>query len=71
MGLTSNHAMVFAQIHIPEEDDKLDINKYGIGAFIVQIRDRDTHKHMPGVKTGDMGPKHGYNSKENGWMILD
>jgi len=26
---------------------------------------------MPGVKTGDMGPKLGYNGKDNGWMVLD
>ena len=26
---------------------------------------------MPGIKTGDMGPKLGYNSKDNGWMTLD
>lgn len=26
---------------------------------------------MPGVKTGDMGPKFGYNSKDNGWMTLN
>jgi acyl-CoA oxidase len=25
---------------------------------------------MPGVKTGDMGPKFGYHSKDNGWMTL-
>lgn len=26
---------------------------------------------MPGIKTGDMGPKFGYQSKDNGWMTLD
>ena len=26
---------------------------------------------MPGVKTGDLGPKFGYHSKDNGWMTLD
>ena len=26
---------------------------------------------MPGVKTGDIGPKMGYNSKNNGWCTFD
>lgn len=25
---------------------------------------------MPGVKTGNLGPKFGYSSKDNGWMTL-
>ena len=54
---------------IPEDDGTM--NDYGIAPFIVQIRCRDTHKHLPGIKTGDMGPKFGYSSKDNGWMSLD
>jgi acyl-CoA oxidase len=45
-------------------------NDYGVCPFIVQIRDMKTHKHMPGIKTGDMGPKLGYNMKDNGWMTM-
>jgi acyl-CoA oxidase len=26
---------------------------------------------MPGVSTGDMGPKLGYNGKDNGWLTFD
>jgi acyl-CoA oxidase len=26
---------------------------------------------MPGIKTGDMGPKLGYFSKDNGWMTMN
>jgi len=26
---------------------------------------------MPGVKTGDLGPKFGFNSKDNGWCTFD
>jgi len=26
---------------------------------------------MPGVKAGDIGPKVGYNSKNNGWSSFD
>ena len=26
---------------------------------------------MPGIKSGDMGPKFGYHGKDNGWMTFD
>jgi acyl-CoA oxidase len=26
---------------------------------------------MPGVKTGDIGPKLGYSAKDNGWATFD
>jgi len=26
---------------------------------------------MPGVKTGDLGPKFGFNSKDNAWCTFD
>ena len=26
---------------------------------------------MPGIKTGDLGPKLGYNGKDNGWATFD
>lgn len=69
LGHTANHALVVARILIPEDDGE--INDYGVGMFIVQIRDLNTHCHMPGVKTGSIGPKFGFNSKDNGWMTLD
>ena len=65
----ANYALVFARLLIPDEEGE--INDYGIAPFIVQIRDTDTHKHMPGVKTGNLGPKFGYHDKDNGWMTLD
>lgn len=38
---------------------------------MVPIRDMKTHKHLPGVKCGNMGPKLGYTDKDNGWLVLD
>jgi len=38
---------------------------------MVQTRDVDTWKHMPGVKSGDIGPKLGYHSKDNGWASFE
>jgi acyl-CoA oxidase len=57
-----------ARLIIESEGSK---NDYGVAPFIVQIRDMDTHRHMPGVKSGDMGPKLGYHGKDNGWMTLN
>lgn len=30
-----------------------------------------THKPLPGIDVGDVGPKYGYNSKDNGFLILN
>ena len=54
--------MVFAQLIIGEK-------KYGVHAFVVRIRD-DDYKPMPGVECGDIGPKIGYFSKDNGYLFL-
>ena len=34
----------------------------------MQTRDKETFKVMPGIEMGDMGPKFGYDSKDNGWL---
>lgn len=47
MGRSATHVLVMAQILIPEEDGE--VNNYGVGMFIVQCRDGDTHKWMPGI----------------------
>lgn len=39
--------------------------------FLVQLRDLETWMPLKGVQCGDMGPKMGYNSKNNGWVIFD
>lgn len=69
MGRTSNYALIVARIKIPEEDGT--INDYGLGMFLVQCRDLNTHKHMPGVTSGEIGPKIGFSSKDNGWMTFN
>jgi acyl-CoA oxidase len=38
---------------------------------MVPLRDLNTFKHLPGVKTGDLGPKFGYTSKDNGYATFD
>ena len=61
MGRFATHALVMAKLVIEDND-------YGVAPFLVQIRDIKSHKHMPGIKSGDMGPKLGYWSKDNGWL---
>lgn len=64
LGITANHAVVFAKAVV-------DGNDYGVMPFLVQIRDFDSHLPMNGIKVGDIGSKLGYNSKDNGWLIFN
>ena len=64
LGLWANHAVVFAQCHASNKG-------YGVQAFMVQIRDTETHLPLPGIKVGDIGPKLGYHQKDNGWLMFD
>lgn len=64
LGIWANHALVFARTIVGDND-------YGVMAFIVQIRDMNTHLPLKGIQVGDIGPKFGYNSKDNGWLIFD
>lgn len=62
MGIICTHALVFAKMIIKG-------NSYGVHAFIVEIRDSNM-KPLPGVEVGDIGPKIGFHSKDNGYLIL-
>jgi len=64
LGLTSTHSCVYAQTII-------DGKNFGVQSFLVPIRDLNSHRPLPGVEVGDIGPKFGFNSKDNGYMILD
>jgi acyl-CoA oxidase len=61
---TSTHAVVMARLFLEGKD-------YGPHAFVVQLRDLGTHKALPGIKLGDIGPKFGYNGVDNGFMRFD
>jgi acyl-CoA oxidase len=65
LGRTANHAMVMARLIDGEGID------HGVHNFLVQLRSYDTHALLPGVKTGDIGPKIGYNNMDNGFAIFD
>jgi acyl-CoA oxidase len=61
---TSNISVIFAQLYI---DDK----NYGPHAFIVPIRNKETHMPLPGVILGDCGKKIGLDGVDNGFMIFN
>ncbi|XP_055971404.1 peroxisomal acyl-coenzyme A oxidase 1 isoform X2 [Sorex fumeus] len=64
LGKTSNHAIVLAQLITKGKS-------YGLHAFIVPIREIGTHKPLPGITIGDIGPKFGYEEMDNGYLKLD
>lgn len=61
LGKTANHAMVIARLVDGEGIDR------GIHNFLVPLRSMEDHKLLPGVETGDIGPKIGYNNMDNGY----
>ena len=42
--------------------------KVGVFPFILELRDRETRKIYDGIELGDIGPKIGYQSKDNGYL---
>ena len=64
LGATATHAVVMARLFCGGADR-------GPHAFIVQVRDLETHVPLPGVRVGDLGPKLGFGSVDNGWLELD
>lgn len=49
----------------------IDGKSYGPHPFIVQIRDMKTHEPLENVHVGDIGPKFGYNSMDNGFLLFN
>lgn len=63
LGKVANHAVVMAQLYIGGKN-------YGPHPFVVQIRDLKTHEPLPNVHVGDIGPKFGYNTMDNGFLLF-
>lgn len=61
LGLACSHAAVFARLISNGKD-------HGVQAFFVELRDPVTHIPHKGVEVGDIGPKLGYNTKDNGFL---
>ncbi|KAK3066588.1 hypothetical protein LTR53_017008, partial [Teratosphaeriaceae sp. CCFEE 6253] len=64
LGRTANYAVIMAQLVISGKP-------YGPHPFVVQIRDLKTHEPLPNVYVGDIGPKFGYNTMDNGYLLFN
>jgi len=65
LGRTANHAMVIARLIDGKCIDR------GIHNFLVPLRSMTDHMPLKGIKTGDIGPKIGYNNMDNGFAQFD
>ena len=64
LGMHSTHAVTYCKVIIFGKS-------YGVLPLLIQIRDTQTFMPMKGVELGDMGPKFGFNSKNNGWCSFN
>lgn len=64
LGKTATHAVVMAQLWTQGRC-------HGLHAFLLQLRDLETHHPLPGITLGDIGPKMGMNSNDNGFLRMD
>ncbi|KAJ8735313.1 hypothetical protein PYW07_006933 [Mythimna separata] len=64
LGKTVNYCIVVAQLYTKGEC-------HGTYPFMVPIRDEDTHMPLPGIKVGEIGPKMGYNTGDNGFLAFN
>lgn len=64
LGHASNYAIVMAQLYTKGIC-------HGIHAFIVQLRDEDTHVPLKGIKIGEIGAKLAMNANNNGYLGLE
>lgn len=63
LGTFANHGVVFANLIIKGKN-------LGIHPFLVPLRDYTTHQALPGIEVGDIGPKFGYQSMDNGYLAM-
>ena len=64
LGLSGSHAIVFARLVSNGKD-------HGVQAFFVEIRNPLTHIPAKGAIMGDIGPKLGYRTKDNGYLKFE
>lgn len=61
--MLAKYALLFAQLMVNG-------TSHGVHPLWVKIRD-DDHRPIPGVELGDIGPKLGYSSKDNGFLAFN
>ncbi|CAO3696615.1 unnamed protein product [Umbelopsis ramanniana] len=64
LGKAGTHACVMARLITQGKD-------HGPHPFIVQIRSLEDHRPRNGVTVGDIGPKFGFNTVDNGFVLFD
>jgi acyl-CoA oxidase len=66
LGTMANHTVLQAQLILGGKN-------LGPHLFIVPVRDLKTHEPLPGIKVGDIGPKHygGFSMVDNGFLRFD
>ena len=69
LGRTATHAVVVAQLMLPEGSGGEWVSK-GPRPFIVRVREKHSHLPREGITVGDIGPKYGYASMDNGYMLF-
>ena len=60
---TATHAVVYANLLVGDKN-------LGPHPFFVQLRSLIDHTPLDGIETGDVGPKLGYNSMDNGYALF-
>ncbi|KAF9888477.1 hypothetical protein FE257_008584 [Aspergillus nanangensis] len=72
LGRIANHSIVVAQLMLPRPGSSgPEYVSHGPHPFIVQVRDMKTHQPLDGVVIGDIGPKYGYATMDNAYMLFD
>ncbi|KAJ5539722.1 hypothetical protein N7513_008054 [Penicillium frequentans] len=71
LGRIANHTIVVAQLLLPKAGSPDQYVSHGPHPFIVQVRDMDTHQPLDGVIVGDIGPKYGYITMDNAYMLFN
>ena len=61
LALSATHAIVMLRLITGGVD-------HGVYPLFIQLRDLKTHKALPGLEIGDIGPKLGYATKDNGFL---
>ncbi|KAH8697520.1 acyl-CoA dehydrogenase/oxidase C-terminal [Talaromyces proteolyticus] len=75
LGRTANHAIVVAQLLLPRPGTETSASpqyvSHGPHPFIVQVRHMESHQPLDGIVIGDIGPKFGYSTIDNAYMLFD
>jgi len=62
LGIYANYAMVFAKLIANGQS-------LGVHSFLVPIRD-EHNLPLPNIEVGDIGPKYGFITKDNGYLLM-